>query len=198
MAKVKQSYLSNLIGENSYEEYSKISLLIVLGGGIFLILLFTLTHFFHSGIINYFLKLTTGTSLLFIAYVAAFILLLDFRVSFVEPDQYPWEKKKKTPKPFVYKLTIVWTVMLIFFGIVAIYYSNRYRNQYDFECTTFLVDHKAHVYHLEWNDDCEDAQNAEKLEEMYGYEIMDSYSFCTGCKDYEDDMESEAAVHLSR
>ena len=199
MEKVKQSYLSNLIGEHSYEEYSSLAMKVVGIGGIFLVILFTLSQFFHSGIINYLLKLTTGTSLLFIAYIAACILLLDIRVEVEKQEKEWWEDKKECPKSLKYKLSVVWGVVLLLLGIAAIYFSNKYRNRYDFECTTFLVDHKAHIYHLDWNDDCENAANAEKLEEMYGYEIDDSYSFCEECKEYEDDMESEASVaHIRR
>lgn len=198
MEKVKLSYLSNLIGDNSYEKYSSQAMKIVGIGGFILIVLYTLSHFFHSGIINYLLKLTTGTSLLFIAYIAACILLLDIRVEVVKPEQKSWEEKKDPPKPLKYKLTIVWGVVLLLLGIAAIFFSSKYRYQYDFECKTFLVDHKAHVYHLDWNDDCEDAENAEELEEMYGYEIDEKYTFCEGCKECEEDVESEAATAHAR
>ena len=199
MAIVKQSFLSNLIGENSYEEYSSLAMKIVGIGGLVLITLFTLSHFFHSGIINYLLKLTTGTSLLFIAYIVACILLLDIRVKIDKPEQEWWKQKKEKSKPFKYKLTIVWSITLLVSGIMAIYISNKYRNQYDFECTTFLVDHKAHIYHFDWNDDCEDADKAEELEEMYGYEMDDTYTCCEGCKEYEEDIKSEAATtHIRR
>ena len=191
MEKIKQSYLSNLIGENSYEEYSSMAMKIVGIGGLVLIILFILSHFFHSGIINYLLKLTTGTSLLFIAYISACILLLDIRVEVEKPEQEWWGEKKEVPKPLKYKLTIVWDVVLLVLGIAAIYFSNKYRNRYDFECTTFLVDHRAHVYHLDWNDDCEDAVNAEELVEMYGYEIDKSFTLCEGCKETLEDVEYE-------
>ncbi len=194
MEKVKQSYLSNLIGKNIYEEYSSLAMKIVGIGGLILIMLFTLSHFFHSDIINYLLKLTTGTSLLFIAYIAACILLLDIRVEVEKPEQEWWEEEKEVQKPLKYKFTVVWGVVLLALGIAAIYFSNKYRNLYDFECTIFLVDHKAHIYHLDWNDDCEDAENAEELEEMYGYEIDKTYSYCEGCKEYAEELESEADV----
>lgn len=199
MEKVKQSFLSNLIGENSYKDYTDLAKIIVGIGSLILIILFTLSQFFHSGIVNYLLKLTTGTSLLFIAYIAACILLLDIRVKVEKPKQKWCGEKEESSKPLKYKVTIVWCAVLLVLGISAIYFSNKYRNQYDFECTTFLVDHKAHVYHLDWNDDCEDAANAEELEKMYGYEIDDSYTFCEGCKEYEEDVESEAAIaHIRR
>lgn len=194
METVKQSFLSNLIGEDCYEEYTRMAMKIVGVGGLVLVVLFTLSYFCHSGIINYLLKLTTGTSLLFIAYIAACILLLDIRVEVEKLEQKRWGEKKESPKPLKYKLTIVWSIILLVLGVAAIYFSNKYRNQYDFECTTFLVDHKAHVYHLDWNDDCEEAANAEGLEEIFGYEIDDSYTFCEGCEEYEEDVESEAAI----
>ena len=116
MEKVKQSYLSNLIGKNIYEEYSSLAMKIVGIGGLILIMLFTLSHFFHSDIINYLLKLTTGTSLLFIAYIAACILLLDIRVEVEKPEQEWWEEEKEVQKPLKYKFTVVWGVVLLALG----------------------------------------------------------------------------------
>ena len=101
MAIVKQSFLSNLIGENSYEKYSGLAMKIVGIGGFVLIPLFTLSQFFHAGIINYLLNLLTGTSLLFISYIAACILLLDIRVNVEQPEQEWWEKKKEIPKQLI-------------------------------------------------------------------------------------------------
>lgn len=189
---VRQSFISNIIGQNSYEDFLGLAMIVTLVGTCLLIVVGGLSFFFHSGIINWFLQLLTGTSLLFIAYIAALILVLDIRVDVEEPERRTWDKPKELNRPMKYKLTIVWSVVLLMLGIAAIYFSNKYRNQYDFECTTFLVDHKSHVYHLDWNDDCEDAANAEELEELYGYEIDNSYSFCEGCKEYEEDVESEA------
>lgn len=192
MELVKQSFLFNLIGENNYEKYSGLAMKIVGIGGLILIVLYGLSQFFHLGIVNYLLKLTTGTSLLFIAYVAACILLSDIRVNVEKTEQ--WENEKDVFKPFKYKLTIVWAVVLLCLGAMAIYFSNKYSNIYDFECSTFMVDCKSHIYHLDWNDNCEDAANAEELIKMYGYEMDDTYSFCEGCKEFEEDVESEAAI----
>lgn len=189
---VKQSFISNIIGYNNYEEFVGYAKIIIAVGTCMLIVVGGLSYYFHSSIINRFLQLLSGTSLLFIVYVAACILLLDIRVEVEKPEQECWEEKKEISKPMKYKLTIVWGIVLVMMGIAAIYFSNKYKNQYDFECTTFLVDHKAHVYHLDWNDNCGNAENADELKEMYGYEIDDTYSFCKGCKEYEEDLESEA------
>ena len=130
-------------------------------------------------------------SLLFVAFVIEAILLLDKRVDVDEPRQDAWEKTEKEPKPIAYKLTIIWGMALMLLGIVAIYFSNKYRNGYAFECETFLVDNEAGIYHYEWNDDCEKAEEAETLEEMKGYQIDKSYILCEWCKETQEDMESE-------
>ena len=99
MAILKQSFLSNLIGENCYDECSRPAMKIVGIGGIVLAALFTVSLFFHSDIIKYLLRLTTGTSLLFIVYVAACILLMDIRVEVEGQEQERGIMKKESPKP---------------------------------------------------------------------------------------------------
>ena len=120
-------------------------------------------------------------------------MLLDIEVD-VEVDElerYSWKKPKKRPKPTSYKLTIVWGVVLIILGIVAIYFSNDYRKQYSFECDTYLVDHQAKIYHLDWDIDCEVAAEASHLEKMSGYEIDKSYTLCDWCECWAEDAEAE-------
>jgi len=187
---VKQSFLSNIIGENTYVQFTEYAKIIIAIGTCLLVIFVGLSLFFHSSIINWFLQLLTGTSLLFIAYVAALIILLDIQVAVDEPERYAWEEPKNSQRPLSYKLTIVWGVVLILLGISAIYVSNKYRKHYAFECDTFLVDRQHGVYHVEWNDDCDIANEAEELEKMHGYEIDESYNLCESCKDFLDDMES--------
>ena len=188
----KQSFISNLFGQNTYAELKGIALLVSLIGTAVLIVLFVLSHFFHASIISYLVNLTNGYSLLFIVYLLALIVLFDIEVEVEEPEKDYWRIGKQPPKPFKYKLTIVWGVVLLILGIVAIYYSNRYRNHYAFECESFLVDEKAGIYHLDWNDDCNIAEKAESLEEMQGYQIDKSFKFCEECQECLEELESEA------
>ena len=188
---VKQSFISNLIGTKTYDTFREYAKPIVGIGVCIWVVLYTLSFFFHSGIISYLVSLTNGTSLLFIAFVVEAILLLDKRVDVEEPERNPWEKPEKKTKPRAYKLTIVWGAVLILLGIVAIYYSNKYRNQYAFECETFLVDNEAGIYHYEWNDGCEKAEEAASLEEVKGYQIDKSYTLCEWCQETQEDLESE-------
>lgn len=191
MSIVKQSFLSNLIGRNTYEAGKEYAKPVVLIGSCILLVLYVLSHFFHLGIICYLVGLTNGMSLLFIGFIAELILLLDMRVEVEEPERNAWDKPEKKPRPVAYKLTIVWAIVLVLLGILAIYYSNKYRNQYSFECDTFLVDTEAGIYHFDWNDDCEKAEEAGSLEEMKGYQIDESYTLCEWCKETQEDMESE-------
>lgn len=186
----KQSFLSNLIGENSYNnavEFAKIAIPI---GSLVLLALYCLSCFFYSSIVNFLLKLTTGFSIPFIAYIALWIILLDIKVNVDEPEKKSWEEPKEVPKPLVYKFTIIWTVILVILGICTIYYSNKYRKHYSFGCETFLVDNKSQLYHLEWSE-CESAENAEQLEEMQGYQIGNSFSLCEECKEIAEEAEAE-------
>ena len=194
----KQSFISNLFGHNTYAEFKGIALLVSLIGTGILIVLYILSYFFHAGIISYLIKLTNGTSLLFIGYILAVILLLDIEVDVDEPEKSYWGDEKKEPMPFKYKLTIVWGVILLALGIFAIYYSNRYRNRYAFECETFLVDEKAGIYHLDWDIECSVAEETESLEEMKGYQIDKTFKFCEECQEWLDDMESEAGLEHAR
>lgn len=178
----KQSLLSNLLGEKTYENWVGYARIIIAVGTIVLLVFLGLSFCFYSSIISYFLKLVTGTSLLFIAYVAMWVLLLDIRVNVDEPEVYSWERTKETIKPITYKMSALWTIMLILLGIGGIYISNKYRNQYAFECDTFLIDKQAHKYHLDWTE-CEASENAEDLVEMKGYQISENYTFCEECEE---------------
>ena len=194
----KQSFLSNLFGQNTYAELKGISLLVSLVGTAVLIVLYVLSYFYHVGIISYLVNITNGYSLLFIGYLLALIVLFDMEVEVEEPEKDYWRKEKQGSKPFKYKLTIVWGVVLLILGVVAIYYSNRYRNKYAFECETFLVDDKAGIYHLDWNDDCSIAEKAESLKEMQGYQIDEKFKFCEECQECLEEVESEAGLVHAR
>jgi len=191
---VRRSFISNLLGRKNYEDFKSYAKVIVPIGTIILVILLVLSLFVHWGFVSSLLNLVTGTSLLFIAYIGVIILLLDVEVEVEEPESsYYWEEPVKTPKPLSYKLTIVWGVILILLGVLAIYYSNKYRKHYAFECNTFLVDEKAGIYHIDYDNDCEYAANADNLIRMKGYEIEENTTctFCEWCEEWVEDAESE-------
>lgn len=191
MAIVRQSFISNLIGRDTYDEFKEKAKIVIAIGTCILAVLLLLTNFFHWGFLSTLLNLVTGTSLLFIAYVAALILVLDIEVDIEEPERYYWSEPVKQPKPIQYKLTIVWGIILIVLGIGAIYFSNDYRKQYSFECDIYLVDHQEKIYHLDWDIDCEVAAESSHLVKMKGYEIDKSYKLCDWCECWAEDAEAE-------
>lgn len=187
---IKQSFISNIWGHQAYKEFKDWAKLIVpIGTGILLIL-YLLSYFFHAGIISYLLNVTNGTSLLFVGYIIALIVLLDVEVDVEEPEKNYWDEEKKVSRPFKYKLTIAWAVVLLILGIVAIYYSNRYRKQYAFECETYLIDEEAGIYHFNYIN-CKTAEDAKCLKEMKGYQIDKNFKFCEECKEWMDEAEDE-------
>lgn len=190
MALVKRSFLSNLIGSYTYEELKYYAKYILAIGTCVLVVLYILSIFFHWSFISRLLNLTTGTSLLFIVYIAAVIICLDKEVEVDESENSYWSKPANTPKTTPYKLTIVWGIFLIVLGVTAIFFSNRYRKQYAFDCSIVLVDREAGIYHLEWIDDCEVAIETEGLKEMKGYEIKGlNYRLCDWCREYAEEAE---------
>ena len=182
MAIVKQSFLSNIIGRKTYDEFKGYAKVIIAIGTCVLSIILLLSLFFHWSFINNLLSLVTGTSLLFIAYIAALVLVLDIEVDVDEPE--------KKPKPAAYKLTIVWGVVLVALGIGAIYFSNKYRKHFAFECDTFLVDHQAKIYHFDIDNGCEMATDS-NWERMQGYQIDESYTLCDWCEEWAEDAADE-------
>lgn len=178
----KQSFLSNLLSDETYDNWTGNARVIIASGTVILLVLFGLSYCFYSSIISFLLKLVTGTSLLFIVYMVMWLFLLDIKVDVDEPEQFSWETPKETVKPIAYKLSSLWTVVLVILGILAIYFTNKYREQYSFECDTFWVDKQTHLYHLDWTE-CETSEHTRNLEEIQGYLIPDNYSLCEECKE---------------
>lgn len=186
MGNTKKSFLSNLLGQDNYRGYKVYAKRIVVIGTCILGILLLLSSLLHLKIISELLSLCTGTSIVFIAYIAALILFLDVEVDLDQNEDEP----EASPKQFAYKLTIIWGLVLIIIGFSAIYFSNKYRKHYAFECRTFLVEKQTRTYHLDYNNHCEIAAKCNDLVEMKGYEIEDAnYTFCVWCRDWADDIE---------
>lgn len=135
--KVKQQpFLSNLVGQDKYEDIRAFARLIVPIGTIVLIVLFLLSCIVHWDFISTFLGLCTGTSLLFIAYIVSILFVLDIRVDVLQQEDLLYNSKISSQKPLKYKFTVAWTIVLCLLGISAIYLSNEYRKEYRFKGTS--------------------------------------------------------------
>lgn len=191
MKTIKQSFLSNLIGRENYEEFQYYAKFIVVIGFCILSVLFLLASLVHWTFISNLLNLFTGTSLLFLAFIASLILVLDFQVDVDEAEKIYFNNEAYVPKPFKYKITVVWGILLLLLGLAATYYSNKYRKYYEFECSTFLVDIRNGIYHIDWDNDCEVAAQSDDLIKMRGYEMNKTYTLCTWCEEWVEDAEFE-------
>lgn len=183
------SYIKKLLGDQNYEKFRGYAKTYIPITTIILVVLLVIPQFAHWGIVSWLLNLTLGTSLIFIAYILGVILLLDFGVD-VEMKE-DWDGRLSLPEvmPSNFKSTIIWTYTLLILGIAAIYFSNKYRKNYSFECQTFLVDENRGIYHLEDGNDDEDM---EYTTEMKGYELENyNYTFCESCRERVEEMESE-------
>lgn len=192
MAKVKQSFFSNIVGKEKYNVLRSMAKPIAMIGTCVLVVLFGLTFICHYTFVSKLFSLFTGTSLLFVVYIAALVLISDIQVNVYEPEprSYYGEALNNTPKTKQYKWTIVWGVLLVLLGFAAIYFSNQYRKQYAFECSTVLVDEQKGIYHLDYDNDCEVANEAQHLIKMKGYELKGkNYKLCDWCADWAADAE---------
>lgn len=199
METTKQSFLSNMLSEYTYNYLRGYAKFVIIFGSCILVILFSLSFFLHSGIIKWFLELVTGPSLLFMIYMAAWVLILDFKVNVEKEELDFWAKPKKKQKSKAYQCTMIWSILLILLSFCAIYFSKKYTKQYAFECSTILVDQRTGIYHLIWIDDCEIAAEAYHLEEMKGFEIdTKNYTLCEWCQEYAEDVEDEYEINQWR
>lgn len=183
------SYIKKLLGDQNYEKFRGYAKTYIPITTIILVVLLVISQFVHWRTVSWLLNLALGTSLIFIAYILGVILLLDFGVD-VEMKE-DWDDRLSLPEvmPSNFKSTIIWTYTLLILGIAAIYFSNKYRKNYSFECQTFLVDENRGIYHLEDGNDDEDR---EYTTEMKGYELENyNYTFCESCRERVEEMESE-------
>lgn len=183
------SYIKKLLGDQNYEKFRGYAKTYIPITTIILVVLLVISQFVHWRAVSWLLNLALGTSLIFIAYILGVILLLDFGVD-VEMKE-DWDGRLSLPEvmPSNFKSTIIWTYTLLILGIAAIYFSNKYRKNYSFECQTFLVDENRGIYHLEDGNDDEDR---EYTTEMKGYVLENyNYTFCESCRERVEEMESE-------
>ena len=172
---IKHSFLSDLfdrsIGRGFYDLLKYYAKIIIPIGTCILFISIGLSLICHFSLVSKLVNSVTGLSLLFIIYILAIIISLDKEV---EIKNYHTKE---------YKLTIVRGAVLLVMGVCAIYFTNNYRNHYAFECSTYLVDHNAKVYHIDWKSKCEAAEQASNLEKAKGYQIDDSYTICNVCEE---------------
>lgn len=189
MSIVKRSFLSNLFGDVYDFLNDDIGKFIIAIGSFLILIAGTLSYFFYWKFISVILDYITGTSLLFLAYIITLIITLDFQVEQDIPERHCETLEENKYYSRKYKWTIVWGIFLIILGIAAIFFSNKYRKHYSFQCETFRVDEAKGVYHI---FKCNDSKNATKITLMKGYDVeKNEYLLCPACEEWAEDAEGE-------
>ena len=192
MSETKLSFLSKLIGKNTYATLKRYAKIIVAVGTCILVVLFILSLFVHASFLSRFIDIVTGTSILFAVYIASLVILLDIEVVVDEAFASDGSKKNKL-KSSSYRWSTIWFVFLLLFAVAAVYFSNEYRRHYAFECTTYKVDVYSKIYHLSVNNHCPIAAESNNLVKMKGYEIDNSIGLCDFCQQWAKDAEFHAS-----
>lgn len=130
-------------------------------------------------------------------YVAAVIVLLDKEVKItVETSNSSTTKQRK--KPFVYKLTVIWGMLLVIGGISAIYVTNKYRHYYAIQCKEVYVVNKGDkFYHL--YEECSACEKAQHLYRAKGYQVEKAHlKLCPECAELAEEYDEIALESQAR
>ncbi|MBO7572527.1 MAG: hypothetical protein J6T48_10305 [Bacteroidales bacterium] len=177
----KESFLQNMINFSFDKKWFGVIVAIY---SLLLLILYGISFICYWSFFSGLLSLLSGTSILFIAYIGAIIILCDIGVE--KSGEWDFWGRKEPPfssKSIGYKLTMVWFLVLLALGITAIVFTNRYRKNYAFDCGTYYVEKSVGVYHL--GEHCDDISG--EVEEMKGYEIREKgYTLCELCEDIAD------------
>jgi hypothetical protein len=149
-----------------------------------------------------------GWTLLSIPYMAVIVVTLDKQVEIeVKESEYTWfgssKQKVEFPKSYVY--TKIWGITLCILAVIALYFSNKYKKYYAFQCEEFYLETTTGVYHI--FDDCdyigqtddEEYVDDINVEEIKGVDLLNSnYSLCDACEERAEDYEMEASDWMYR
>ncbi|MGM9724030.1 MAG: hypothetical protein ACI3YG_08060 [Prevotella sp.] len=199
--KIKISYLSDLIcspfDNEKYEKYREWAINIFLIGSACLGLTTLLSLLFYNGIISWFLSLFLGGSLLFIAYIAAIIFLLDKRIEIEVSGYYNSLSDIKDEEILLkYKRTKYYCFFLILMGIAAIYFTGKYKAQYAFNCRDCYIEADLGIFHT--YDECEEL-NLGTARKLKGYQIdVNSYRLCPNCEEIAEEYRELEAERYAR
>lgn len=153
-----------------------------------------LSMFFQWNVVKFFIDCMMGWTLLSIPFVGVLIVAFDKEI--LLPQEEHWEPTPK--KPASYKYSMIWGIILILSGITALYFSNRYKKHYSFQCQSFFLEHPTGIYHLSekcdyigLNEDEEPIDNV-TLSKVTGKELLEyDCEFCDACREWAEDAEME-------
>ncbi len=166
-----------------------------------LCIMVVLSLFLQCGFIKFFIDCMMGWTLLSIPFVGVIIVVFDkeFKVEDI------LSKTKFHHKEMPYKFSMVWGIVLCVAGLVALYYSNRYKKYYAFQCQDFYLEETTGVYHI--LKDCEyiginkddTLVDNPSIVRLSGRDLLNTnYEFCEACHEWAEEAESEVASYQYR
>lgn len=153
-----------------------------------------LSLFFQSSLIKFFIDYLMGWTLLSVPFVGVLVVILDKEIDLPQKKWY----ESEPPKPTSYKRSKIWGIFLLIAGIIALYYSNRYKEYYAFQCQTIYVEQPREIYHLfkacKHIGKDSDGNSIEDylLIETNGADLLNSnYELCDACREKAEDAGSD-------
>lgn len=194
----KTSFLMELFPE-AYEFLKDIRIYALAYAGL-LALMITLSYFFQWGLVRFFLNIMMGWSVFSILFTGVLIIVLD-KEFYVDEETLRSEKHHNDS---AYKYSKVWGITLCIAAIIGLYYSNKYRNYYSFQCHKFYIGADYNLYHIEKDCDYiymnqygewEKRRNVD-IEELNGKELeYTDYEMCEHCRDFAEEAQLDAASY---
>ena len=153
---------------------------------------FILSQFFYSSILEWFIRLMMGCTILNIVFIGVMIAVLDIPVKSITIEEIAESKI-----PLRYTASVVWGCFLCIAGITFLYLSSQYKEDYVFKCSDFYLEESTGIYHI-W-EDCKyigvnkDNDYIENKDGYWvkGYELEQGHTICDACKEIAEDAEDD-------
>ena len=161
----------------------------------------TLSLFFQWSFIEFFIEIMMGWTLLSIPFISVILVALDKEFSVQEYELKAKFHHQKAP----YILSMIWGIILCILGISTLYFSNKYKKYYAFQCQDFYLEETKGVYHI--FKDCEyvgEDNNGDQVDNINlinisGKDLLDTEAeLCYACEEHAEDAEAEVATYRYR
>lgn len=166
-----------------------------------LCIMVVLSLFRQWSFIKFFIDCMMGWTLLSIPFVGVIIVVFDkeFKVGDI------FFNIKLHHKEMPYKISMIWGIVLCVAGLAALYYSNRYKKYYAFQCQDFYLEETTGVYHIlkdceyiGMNEDDNQVDNP-SIVKLSGKDLLDTnYELCEACKEWAKEAETEISSYQYR
>lgn len=192
----KTSFLAQ-IAPDGYQFLSELKPFALIYAGVLSIVI-VLSLYFKWSLINFFIDILMGWSILSIPFVGVLIVAVDKEI--LIPKRDFWNPKPIKSKAYTYSK--IWGITLVITGLVVLYYSNQYKKYYAFQCQTFFLEQPQGIYHIKSNcehigsDSNDERIDACELIEIKGHDVLDAdYELCDACREWAEDAEMEYGMN---